>query len=166
MIGQLRRPRRWSEVYIWRVGFLTLLAISLSREKGTGGGAEAVNGCVSSVVDMSLGPSVWRSCNAGNGEDADNGENTGNEEDTDNAGAAAIEGAVLGIRRLRRNKDGLFVKLRRNFVSRDTRMVLSMAIGELSISVVMVLDCLFGVLWMDESAIPSKLGMVGVPCCC
>src|SRR5271154_4207621 len=131
MIGQLRRPRRWSEVYIWRVGFLTLLAISLSREKGTGGGAEAVNGCISSVVDMSLGPSVWRSCNAGNGEDADNGENTGNEEDadngentgneedTDNAGAAAIEGAVLGIRRLRRNKDGLFVKLRRNFVSRD-----------------------------------------------
>jgi hypothetical protein len=129
------------------VGFLTLLAISLSREKGTGGGAEAVNGCVSSVVDMSLGPSVWRSCNAGNGEDAGN------------VGAAAIEGAALGIRRLRRDKDGLFVKLRRSFVSRDTRIVLS-------ISVVMVLDCLFGVLWMDESAIPSKLGMVGVPCCC
>lgn len=63
-------------------------------------------------------------------------------------------------------RDGLFVKLRRSFVSRDTRMVLSMAIGELSISAVMVLDCLFGVLWMDESAIPSKLGMVGVPCCC
>jgi hypothetical protein len=132
------------------VGFLTLLAISLSLEKGTGGGAEAVNGCVSSAVDMSLEPSVWRSCNAGNGEDAGN------------AGAAAIEGAALGIRRLRRNKDGLFVKLRRSFVSRDIRIVLLMAIEELSISVVMVLDCLFGVLWTDESAIPSKLGMAGL----
>lgn len=101
------------------VGFLTLLAISLSREKGTGGGAEAVNGCVSSVVDMSLGPSVWRSCNAGKGEDAGN------------AGAAAIGGVALGIRRLRRYKDGLFVKLCRSFVSRDTRIVLSIAIGEL-----------------------------------
>jgi hypothetical protein len=41
-------------------------------------------------------------------------------------------------------------------------MVLLMAIEELSISVVMVLDCLFGVLWTDESAVPSKLGMAGL----
>jgi len=129
MTGQLRRPGRWSEsLHLACVGFLTLLAISLNREKGTGGGAEAVNGCVSSVVDMSLGPSVWRSYNASNGEDAGN------------AGAAAIGGAALGIRRLRRDKDGLFVKLCRSFVSRGTRIVLSIAIGELSISVVMVLD--------------------------
>ena len=67
-------------------------------------------------------------------------------------GAAGIGGAALGIRRLRRDKDGLFVKLCRSFVSRDTRIVLSMAIGELSISVVMVLDCLFGVLWMQSLA--------------
>ena len=133
------------------VGFLTLLAISFSLEKGKGGGAEAVNGCASSVVDMLLGLSVWSSCNVGNGEDPDN------------AGAAAIEGAALGICRPRRDKDGLFVKLRRSFVSRDTRIELSMAIGELSILVVKALECLFGVLRTDESAIPSKLGMVSVP---
>ena len=75
----------------------------------------------------------------------------------------AIEGVALGIRRLRRDKDDLFVQVTPKF---RTRIEFSMAIGELSISVVMVLDCLFGVLWMDESAIPSKLGMVGVPCCC
>jgi hypothetical protein len=151
MTGQLRRPGQMvSGIPLVCVGVLTLLAISLSREKGKGGGAEAVNGCVSSVVDMSLGLSVWSSCNVGNGEDPDT------------AGAATIEGAALGIRRLRRDKDGLFVKLRRSFVSRDTRIELSMAIGELSISVVMVLDCLFGVLRTDESAIPSKF----VPYCC
>jgi len=149
MTGQLRRPGKVvRSLHLACVGFLTLLAISLSREKGTGGGAEAVNGRVSSVVDMSFGPSVSRSCNPVNGEDA------------------AIGGAARGIRRLRRYRDGLFVKLCRSFVSRDIRIVLSMAIGELSISVVMVLDCLFGVLWMDESAIPNKLGIVCVPCCC
>jgi hypothetical protein len=73
------------------------LAISFSREKGTGGGAKAVNGCVSSVIDMSLGcPSggraMWET-----------------ERTPSSAGAAAIEGAALGIRRLRRDKDGLFV---------------------------------------------------------
>jgi hypothetical protein len=53
-------------------------------------------------------------------------------------------------------------ELPRSFVSRGIRMVLLMAIEELSISVVMVLDCLFGVLWTDESAVPSKLGMAGL----
>ena len=86
----------------------------------------------------------------------------GNGEDPDGGGATAIEGAALGIRRLRRDKDDLFVKLRRSFVSRDTRIEFSMAIGELSISVVMVLDCLFGVLRTDESAIP-RARHVGVP---
>jgi hypothetical protein len=155
MTGQLRRPGRWSvSIPLVCVEFLTLLAISLSRDKGKGGGAEAVNGCVSFMADMSLGPSVWSSCNVGNGEGS-NG-----------AGAAAIEGAGLGIRRLRRDKDDLFAKLRRSFVSQDTRIEFPMAIGELSISVVMVLDCLFEVLRTDESAIPSKCGMVSVPLFC
>ena len=104
MTGQLRRPGRWSvSIPLVCVGFLTLLAISLSRDKGKGGGAEAVNGCVSFMADMSLGLSVWSSCNVANGEGS-NG-----------VGAAAIEGAGLGIRRLRRDEDNLFVQVTPKF---------------------------------------------------
>ena len=47
--------------------------------------------------------------------------------------------------------------LRRSFVSRDRRVVLAVGIGELSIRVAMMLECLCGTLVRADFAFCSKL---------
>jgi hypothetical protein len=136
-----------------------LLAISFSREKGTGGVAEAAAVCVCSEISMLCGLSFLTSCNAATtAGDAGGGEHTGGWE------VAAMDGVKLGIRRVCRDDKDARVKLCRNFVSRDRRRVPTVGIGELSILVSITMpECLFGELLADDLAFRSlKLAMTAV----
>ena len=120
-----------------RSGLLTLLVISLSRSNGTGGGAEAVTVCFSSLISIPSDMPVLRSCNATAEEEDGSGEVAGSEQDTVGEEDTTIDGFTIGIRRRCKEEKGDRLKSSRSFLSRG---VLTVTIEELSISVVTMLD--------------------------